>query len=183
MEHKADSNAKIRKAAGALFREEGIRGATVPGIMKRAGLTVGGFYKHFATKTALLHEILTSAMAQTREQLEALPGSGPSWRSAATAAYLSKAHRENPATGCPMPGMATDIAKHDPETRALFEDQLTDIVDTVASRMGTGDERRDREEAWAFVATMVGGLTLARAMKHDATSAEILRACRRQLSR
>ena len=171
------------KSAAASFRAEGVKGATIPGIMERAELTVGGFYKHFGSKSELFQEIVRTAMDRTRDQLRRIPETGRAWRSAAAAVYLSKAHRQNMEGGCPIPALAPDIARSDEDTRHTFEEAISDLVDDIATRMDTGDATRDREAAWAFISTQVGGLTLARAMADDALAAEVLRACRHELAR
>ena len=46
-EHKIEIHRKIVKDASRRIRAEGLNGAAVSAVMKDAGLTHGGFYKHF----------------------------------------------------------------------------------------------------------------------------------------
>ena len=49
--HKEQTRAKIVKAAGKVFRRDGFHAAGVDKVMEEAGLTAGGFYAHFASKS------------------------------------------------------------------------------------------------------------------------------------
>ena len=60
-EHKAEIHQKIVKDASRRVRAEGITGAAVSAVMRDAGLTHGGFYKHFESKDELLTESLSEA--------------------------------------------------------------------------------------------------------------------------
>jgi TetR/AcrR family transcriptional repressor of nem operon len=57
-EHKLETHQKIVKDASRRVRAEGLNGAAVAAVMKDAGLTHGGFYKHFGSKDDLLLESL-----------------------------------------------------------------------------------------------------------------------------
>ena len=57
-EHRAEIHRKIVKDAARRVRAEGLNGAAVAAVMRDAGLTHGGFYKHFASKDELLIESL-----------------------------------------------------------------------------------------------------------------------------
>jgi TetR/AcrR family transcriptional repressor of nem operon len=57
-EHKLEIHRKIVKDASRRVRAEGLNGAAVTAVMKDAGLTHGGFYKHFGSKDDLLLESL-----------------------------------------------------------------------------------------------------------------------------
>lgn len=171
------------KSAGAQFRAEGVKGATIPGIMKHAGLTVGGFYKHFASKSDLFCAMIEETLQRTLDRLRALPGKGREWRETAAAVYLSRAHRNNLEGGCPIPALAADIQREGREAQEAFESTLSALIDEIADRMDTGDAKCDRERAWAYLATLTGGLTLSRAISDDALAAEVLRACRHELGK
>ena len=58
IEQKELSHETILQSAARLLREKGIAGARVADVMKGAGLTVGGFYAHFTSKTELIDEAL-----------------------------------------------------------------------------------------------------------------------------
>jgi len=47
---------RIVEVAAKRLRERGIDGVSIADLMKEAGLTVGGFYKHFASRDQLVRE-------------------------------------------------------------------------------------------------------------------------------
>ena len=51
---KAKTHEHIVKLASKRFREEGLAGIGIAELMKDAGLTVGGFYKHFDSRDHLV---------------------------------------------------------------------------------------------------------------------------------
>ena len=50
---KAKTHKRIVAIASKKFREEGLAGIGIAELMKEAGLTVGGFYKHFDSRDDL----------------------------------------------------------------------------------------------------------------------------------
>src|SRR3954463_10394706 len=49
----AETKATIIRTAARLFRERGFDAVSINDVMTAAGLTVGGFYRHFESKEAL----------------------------------------------------------------------------------------------------------------------------------
>ena len=95
----AANREKVLDVAGTLFRERGFDGIGVADIMKRAGLTHGGFYGQFASKDDLAAEatarVFGKAGWQERQTGKADPSFGDVVRG-----YLSPRHRDDPGTGC-----------------------------------------------------------------------------------
>src|SRR3954462_13916462 len=106
-EQKQRSHATILESPSRLLRERGIAGASVSDVMKGAGLTVGGFYAHFASKEALVDAVLRRAAREMRERLfVGLADKSPSERfETVVRRYLSRTHRDQPETGCPLPAV------------------------------------------------------------------------------
>ena len=76
-EHKAEIHQKIVKDASRRVRAEGLTGAAVSTVMKDAGLTHGGFYKHFGSKDELLMESLSEAFREIADRLAEAGGTVP----------------------------------------------------------------------------------------------------------
>ena len=76
-EQKQHTNETILQSASRLLREKGISGARVADVMKGAGLTVGGFYAHFASKEALIDTTLRRTGREMRARLFARLDSTP----------------------------------------------------------------------------------------------------------
>ena len=187
-DRKARGRAEIVAAAGRLFRAEGFAATGVDGLMKGAGRTAGTFYSYFSSKNSLFGAVLAASIEETQSSLLAgLEGlSGDAWVAEVARRYLSRAHRDDPAQGCAMPGLAAEVGRAPEETRALFEDHVKAFVARIAENLGetTGATPLSEEDrALALVALFVGGIVLARAVKSKGLSDRILLAARRFATR
>src|SRR5215468_410828 len=111
---KAKSHEKIVRTAARRLREEGLAGVGVADLMTAAGLTVGGFYKHFDSRDELVAEALASIdSAWERTVAEGKSKAQPDARIFARLidAYLSEEHRDAPGAGCAFAAVAGDIAR------------------------------------------------------------------------
>jgi TetR/AcrR family transcriptional repressor of nem operon len=59
---KAKTHERIVSLASKRFREKGLTGIGIAELMREAGLTVGGFYKHLDSRDDLVAEALGSAV-------------------------------------------------------------------------------------------------------------------------
>ena len=179
LEQKQRTHASILSSACRLLRERGIGGARVADVMGGAGLTVGGFYAHFDSKEALVDEAIrqTSAFIRSKlfERIEEKPASARA--EVVLKRYLSPAHRDDPASGCPLPSVVGEVATSTPEHRSVLAESLVSFADELSKHLG-GQEASKRGTALALIALMYGGLSLARAVRGTELSDEILRACR-----
>jgi len=166
------------KAADRIARREGLRAASVPRVMRGAGLTIGGFYAHFSSKTAMDAELVRAMLGQ-------LPGrwlsgldesSGLEWIERAVARYLSVEHRDNP-DGCAYPAVLSEVAKATPEVREAFAEALELRVRAFSVHAPALAGMSPRQRAIATLATTIGGLLLARSTRGSAVSEEVLAAC------
>jgi len=153
--------------------------------MGGAGMTVGGFYAHFPSKDALMAETVSSSLCQSLEELKEVGGDkrGADWLEAASRSYLSRAHRDNPSSGCPLPATAGEIANAGEDVRKALADEIDAITREIASHEQEAGLAEPRGEALAALAMMFGGLTLARALKGTPQSDEVLKACRDHIAR
>lgn len=178
-QHEMDANhERIVEGASRLFRERGVRMTSVADAMREAGLTHGGFYRHFKSKDDLVAEALRSAFDDFASPLELRQQVEPPESVAAEykALYLSSEHVANPGFGCPMAAMGSELARESEQVKAEFTSGLGRIIAALAmARNGTSQERR--ADAIREVAMMVGAVLLARACSEDMAS-ELLEACR-----
>lgn len=179
--HKQETRRKILSAASSLFRRQGVAATGLPEVMKTAGLTVGGFYRHFDSKTELFREAVKSSLGRTLGFLRHGPSHhrGRDWMAQASARYLSREHLDNVDHGCPLPALTTEVARADPDVKATYAGALTEIIDELETRMPNDGELAPRDRAWAFMALNVGALMLARGTGDPDQAEEILSACRR----
>ena len=170
---KKETHRRILEAAGRLFRTEGFAATGVAKVMSAAGMTVGGFYAHFASKETLLAEVLTESLARTRNVL--LAGvdelEGDDFVRELMRRYLSRMHRDLPADGCALPSLTGEVSRQSEETRQVFEDYLMQLLAPF-------EEKVSKDRAIALVCLAVGGIMFARAVKDRELSDRILMACR-----
>ncbi|WP_353946888.1 TetR/AcrR family transcriptional regulator [Streptomyces sp. HUAS MG91] len=177
-EQAEENRRRVVETASRLFREQGTH-VSVAELMKAAGLTHGGFYKQFASKEALVDEATAHAFGRLAERHRAGAEQGARGPDASRRAfidtYLSVEHRDDAADGCPVSGLATDIARdgEDREARRVY----TEGVRAFADRLTT-----DEQDGVTSLCTLVGALVLARATKGDPLSEEILETARAALT-
>jgi TetR/AcrR family transcriptional regulator, transcriptional repressor for nem operon len=172
-EEAAETRKRIVRAAAREFREKGIVATGLADLMKAAGLTHGGFYKHFRSKDQLVAEATVAAVDSIIEELAAHPTVN-----SAVAAYLSTRHRDNPASGCPLAALGGELARSDKKARAAATAGFVKLVDVLAGKSRTADVRRP---ALVAAATMIGAVTMSRVVSDPKLSAEILGAAEKNL--
>src|SRR6202171_6468014 len=121
---KTKTHKRIVKIASRRLREKGLAGAGIADLMKAAGLTVGGFYKHFDSRDALVAEAVSSAFGGWQRRVDAAASGGPPVSYAKLIDdYLNEAHRDDPGAGCAFSALAGEIARSNKRTRALATEQ------------------------------------------------------------
>jgi TetR/AcrR family transcriptional repressor of nem operon len=144
--------------------------------MKNAGLTVGGFYKHFDSRDELVAEAVRSAFGDWQRRVDTAAAGGPPVSYADLIDdYLSDAHRKNPGTGCAFSALAPEIARSDKRTRALTSEQVQKDLESITGLLPGKDKRAARSRAILTFSALVGAMSLARAVSDESLSREILK--------
>jgi TetR/AcrR family transcriptional repressor of nem operon len=172
---KTRTHKRIVSIASKRFREKGLAGFGIAELMKEAGLTVGGFYKHFDSRDDLVAEAVNSAFGGWQRRLDAAKSGGPpvSYEKLIDD-YLSEAHRDNPGTGCAFSALAPEIGRSDERTRSLTSEQVRNDIQLIATLLPGRDKRTARSRAILIFSALVGAMSLARAVSDEALSREIL---------
>ena len=183
-EQAAANRERVLDTAARLFRERGFGGIGVADLMREAGLTHGGFYGQFESKDALAAE----ACARVHERSMArwttrIARDGKAGFNAIADAYLSARHRDNPGQGCALPALAADAGRREPALRRVFGDGVRAMLAVLDAVVPGRTAARRRDAALATLATMVGGVVLARAVDDPDLSDAILAAARASLPR
>jgi TetR/AcrR family transcriptional regulator, transcriptional repressor for nem operon len=173
---KKKTHKRIVAIASKRFRENGLAGFGIADLMKEAGLTVGGFYKHFDSRDELVAEAVKAAFGVWQRQKEAAEsGAQPLSFAKLIDDYLSDAHRKNPGAGCPFSTLAPEIARSDKRTRALTSEQVRKDLELIAGLLPGKDKRAARSRAVLTFSALVGAMSLARAVSDELLSREILK--------
>ena len=185
----AENRQGIVDAAARLYRERGLQGVGVADITRDAGLTHGGLYRHFENKDALVREACARAFDWSIAPLDGhTPNASVADR---IQSYLSPQHRDAPGSGCPAAALAVDAARAGGALSQVFAEGIERniqrfaqlLVDSRAEAGSATVRSQDRERAIQVLATMVGGLVLARATAaaQPALSDELLTTLQTQL--
>jgi TetR/AcrR family transcriptional repressor of nem operon len=176
-EEAAETRRRAVEMASRLYRERGLDAVSVADVMSAIGMTAGGFYRHFDSKDALVTEACGRAFEESRQAQEAAVESAedPDALAALLGRYLSRAHRDAPATGCPVPALISSVARQPAPVRRMF----TDAVRRRLRRIERHAPRATPDAQLAAVASMFGALALARAVDDEALSTRLLHDTRR----
>jgi len=178
----AANREKVLDVAGKLFREHGFEGIGVADIMKRAGLTHGGFYGQFASKDDLAAETTARVLKNPAWQ-EWLTGKANPSFAEVVRGYLSPRHRDDPGTGCLISALGADAARQPRSVRRALTDGLRVRLDAWMKLVPGRSVAARREKALVTMATLVGALVIARAVDDPALSDEVLEATATELRR
>ncbi|MGF6530095.1 MULTISPECIES: TetR/AcrR family transcriptional regulator [Paraburkholderia] len=171
---KAESRQRVLENASRQIRENGIEALGVADCMRSAGLTHGAFYGHFASRDALIVEALEYALTQSRARIAARDNdagkrSETPLQSIAEA-FLDERHVNDPGTGCALCALAGEARHANADVRALLTRYLNELTARVAKAALRGGEK----SALGIVATIVGAITLARAVDDDELAKSVL---------
>ncbi len=184
-EHKSQIRQKIVKDASRRVRAQGLSGAAVATVMHDAGLTHGGFYKHFASKDELLLESLSAGFAEIADSLtQAAERSRPgtAWKTIVKI-YLSPEHCNHAEAGCPLAALAPELARVDKPMKPRVVDELTIYKNRILPFM-PGRRTADKERAFiAIFSTMLGAIGIARILPSPQARASVLTTARAFLLR
>jgi TetR/AcrR family transcriptional regulator, transcriptional repressor for nem operon len=184
-EHKVETHQKIVKDASRRVRTEGITGAAVSAVMRDAGLTHGGFYKHFASKDELLMESLSEAFQETADRLAQVAEQcqpKTAWK-AIVKAYLSLEVCDHAEYGCPLTALAPELARSDQAMKAWIFEELKKYKSRMLPFM-PGQRTADKERAFfSIFSTMVGAIEIARMLPEPVMREKVLTSARDLLLR
>ncbi|NLS03436.1 TetR/AcrR family transcriptional regulator [Rhizobium sp. P32RR-XVIII] len=174
---KQKTHERIVEIASRRLREKGLEGIGVADIMKEAGLTVGGFYKHFESRDQLVAEAMQLAFGSWEANVRA-QGKEPKDipLSAYAATYMSKGHLGGVGEGCPFAALTADLARSGEECRTLATEQMRINLGKMTERIAgeAGPDAEARRKAIIVTSVMAGAVGLARIASDEAFASEIL---------
>ena len=184
-EHKGEIHQKIVKDASRRVRSEGIAGAAVSAVMRDAGLTHGGFYKHFGSKDELLMESLSAAFEEIADRLVHVGEQSPPETAlkAIVKTYLRLEYCDHVENGCPLPALAPELARADKAMKPQIFEELKKYRSRMLPFM-PGQRTADKERAFfAIFSTMAGAIEIARMLPEPVMRERALASARELLLR
>src|SRR5215470_4349007 len=165
-EHKAENHENILSVAARSFREQGGDSSGIGTVMRKVGLTKGGFYRHFKSKDDLLVEAVARAFDEMGRGMLEVARSAPEGQAlrAIIERYLSVRHADAPGTGCVLAALAPELARKPLAVRQRIEASL----DAYRERLSPFVPGQTREEQLAtcrlLFSSMAGVLMMARGL-------------------
>lgn len=175
---KEESREKILVSAGQGFRRHGFGGLGIDGLAKAAGVTSGAFYAHFKSKADAFRASVTRGMADLADGVGRVRREGGDWVARFVEFYLTDRRTCELGESCALQSLTNEVARSEPKTRMAYEAELQRTVEELASGMATGSARCDRAKAIALLATLSGGVSMARAVNDPDFADEIISALR-----
>ena len=110
---KSDKRAKIVKAAGRLFQQQGYSNTSFRDLADQSGVPKGNFYYYFRSKDEVLTAVLDGRRTQLETQLEGLEAAftDPLQRVSAFVHALLKDSTEPFLYGCPHSSLCIELVK------------------------------------------------------------------------
>jgi TetR/AcrR family transcriptional regulator, transcriptional repressor for nem operon len=182
-DRKARTREQVLKEAVLAIRNGGPDSLGVVGVMKRVGLTHGGFYAHFESREALLmaamEEMFTGARGTFDRRTKDLAPKDA--LRAYITFYLSVAHRDARDTGCPLPLLSGDMPRMGEAARTRFTQGVSRLTEAITGKLRELGHPAPESAARSALSEMIGALNLARAMGSTPDSEAILSTTRAAL--
>lgn len=174
-DHKDATRRRMLEAAAQRFKSDGFDGSGIATLVRDAGLTNGAFYSHFSSKDDLIASVVAEQINGQAARVEGLPV-GLASVEAFLREYLSAAHRDDPANGCPSAALLDEIARSGDETRTAYTEGVRRMLDAIVRLLDAGETDEARDRAIGLYTLLVSALQLARAVTDRELSDRILEA-------
>jgi TetR/AcrR family transcriptional regulator, transcriptional repressor for nem operon len=181
-DHKKGTRQRIVKAAAHVFNKRGFSEATIEEIMTAAGLTHGGFYRHFHSKDELYAEAVRNFLHPDVQEPWQKPrpescNPNVSFARYVIDAYLSREHLEDLDGSCPLIGLPSDVARSSQAVKAAYREVVESMIRLFEANL---NGPRSRERALILIGLCVGGMVLARGLDEEHLADEIRNAVHKQ---
>jgi TetR/AcrR family transcriptional repressor of nem operon len=178
---KVNSRERILRIAARMFRQKGLQGVSIANLMQKAGLTHGGFYKHFTSRDDLLTQALKIALAEADEPEKYVKYLAPIETGEMTfdmfvRAYLGKVHRDESGSACAVGTLVSDVGRAGKNVKDLYTARVKKNLAGLIALMSGPRGKRDKSAALVVFSAMVGAFALARALSDRTLSDDLLQA-------
>jgi TetR/AcrR family transcriptional repressor of nem operon len=182
--HKRATRERILTSADRLSKERGTQAASIGDVMQDAGLTVGGFYAHFASKHDLERETLLFGLEASMDRLLgpiAPIADDRAWLRALIRRYLRQAEEPDLAAACPLTLLLPDVTRGGAEFQAAFSARTAALLQRVVHRFPATAEMSSREVGVAVFAACAGAVAFARTIPAPHARERVLQATEKML--
>jgi TetR/AcrR family transcriptional repressor of nem operon len=185
MSQKERTRDRILDEAAKAMRQHGSNGIGVAALMKRAGLTHGGFYAHFEDRDDLVAHAIDRMFRDSSHMLNRTLDQEDAAAGLRTLIdyYLSDEARLSVDRGCPLPGLSGEAGRMPAAARARFGQGVATFRAALERALALLGAAEPGGQAASVLAELVGAMALARAVGDDEQASTMLRASREQLKR
>jgi TetR/AcrR family transcriptional repressor of nem operon len=177
--HKRETRQRILESARRLFNSKGFAEVSIAEIMDHAGLTHGGFYRHFRNKDELYAEAVRWFLCEEAPKPWQRPrrNARKSRAQRIVDAYFSRDHFDDRESCCPLVGLPSDVARSGEPVKEAYQDVLEKLLGLLQADLGGPDAR---ERALSLVTLCIGGLVAARSVADPALAQDLRQAAYRR---
>lgn len=172
--HKENARARILHAVGRGFRAQGYNGIGVDGLAKEADVTSGAFYGHFPSKADAFQAAAVAGLVELREAIETLRAKeSDRWLGKFAEFYMGFKRTCDLKESCALQSLTPEVARAGKETKQAYEAEMLRLIEAIAEGLPKGTLAARRKTAWAILALLSGGVTLARASQDPKVGTQI----------
>ena len=166
---------RIVAIAATRVRERGLDGIGVADLMKEAGLTHGGFYRHFGSREDLIDEAFERALGEGTKRVASGPkASGKNRFRTIVDGYLSSAHRNSPGSGCAVAALSSEAWRGGKRVRQAYTRQVKLYLALIEDMIDGRRRPAVRRDSMLALSALVGAVAMARSVDDEQLSLEIL---------
>jgi TetR/AcrR family transcriptional repressor of nem operon len=172
----AETRERIVSIASKKFMEEGLAAVGMRDIMNAAGLTQGGFYRHFDSKEQLIAEANGAAFDRLLAMFESKVVSKSSAEALEkiVSLYLGQSQTKENTYFCPLAMLGVELSHCGPQVRAIASAGYQRLVQLIADRLMHLTRAKRVALASGIVSTMVGAVMLANIAEDKSAARSIL---------
>lgn len=176
---KAKRHEEIISQSSKMLRARGIAGTSLIDLMRAAGMTAGGFYRHFSSKESLVAEAMRRIFAERIAEIEKLQREmgAKAGLAAYIDDYLTQEHVDYPEIGCPAAAFGADVSRQNTTVRAAFSEGVNAFLGLMAEGL-PGSAAEKSAMARELVALVMGAVVMARASSDPDLSHDLLASAR-----
>jgi TetR/AcrR family transcriptional repressor of nem operon len=179
-QHKQETRERVVRAASRHFRKQGGKGVAIADLMRKLNLTHGGFYRHFVSKEQLLAEAVVQGFEESATRFTDAVEKAPAGAElkVIVETYLSLEHCANPADGCPLAAMVSEIARYPRTVRVKIDRAMREHSAKIAKFLPGATKKEQERNCLILFSGMAGALNVARATADPELRTSILRSAK-----